>query len=423
MNYDCIICSLPFITMKVPLSAPAILSGVLNHNGYNSKVLDFNIDYYIGAKKIFPEADDTILLKKLISKQILDNNQINNMVTDWCKEIISHKPKYVGFSIFTTYSIHLINYMIRYIKKNSNIKIIIGGGAIGRYLELINNIISLDIDLIDHVVIGHGEKAILDIISQKSNDKFTIQYKSDYSYTQLPDYSDLDFTKYDSVLPSYNSLGCPFNCPYCTLSRMWKYSERPVNQIYNELKMCKEKHNINEYRFGNSYFNILSPNFEELYNKIKDLNIKWSTSGWRVINNVPKTHYKLLAESGCHDVNVGIESGSEKVRKSMRKKFTNDDIFKVFDNLSEQGITINMTFIVGYPTEDQEDFQQTLDFFEKIKNYNVGGVIVHELDIKTLELQKYKNHPNVLDASNRYKIATKYNSNYQIFNGATNVKV
>ena len=46
---------------------------------------------------------------------------------------------------------------------------------------------------------------------------------------------------------------------------------------------------------------------------------------FRPANQMPDRDYDLMRTAGCKLVQIGVESGSERVREHMRKKFTNDD--------------------------------------------------------------------------------------------------
>jgi hypothetical protein len=64
---------------------------------------------------------------------------------------------------------------------------------------------------------------------------------------------------------------------------------------------------------------------------------------------------------------IGVETGSESVRNHMNKRFDNKDLDYTMDMLEKYNITCVFLMIVGYPTESQCDFQETLDMFTKYK--------------------------------------------------------
>ena len=71
-------------------------------------------------------------------------------------------------------------------------------------------------------------------------------------------------------------------------------------------------------------------------------------------------------------VHLPIQSGSDKILKLMNRKHTIGDYLKVFDKLKDinQNIQFSSDFIIGYPEEDESDFEATLDLIKKIKFIN-----------------------------------------------------
>jgi tetratricopeptide (TPR) repeat protein len=70
-----------------------------------------------------------------------------------------------------------------------------------------------------------------------------------------------------------------------------------------------------------------------------------------------------MARAGCNNLGVGFESGSARVRKSMDKDFfTNEMARRFFADCKRFGITATMNVLLGFPTETEQDFQESLDF-------------------------------------------------------------
>ncbi|MCB0378562.1 MAG: radical SAM protein [Bdellovibrionales bacterium] len=76
--------------------------------------------------------------------------------------------------------------------------------------------------------------------------------------------------------------------------------------------------------------------------------------------------YRLMKESGCSLLHIGIESGSERVRDQMGKKFSNRDIDICMEMLAKHQMSAQFLMIIGYPTETESDFQDTLRLFQKL---------------------------------------------------------
>jgi radical SAM superfamily enzyme YgiQ (UPF0313 family) len=81
-----------------------------------------------------------------------------------------------------------------------------------------------------------------------------------------------------------------------------------------------------------------------------------------------KMTYDLLVklkQSGCAALSYGVESGSPAILKDMRKNTNIDEIERIIRDTHRVGIEANCFFLIGYPTETEDDFQMTLDFIKR----------------------------------------------------------
>ena len=69
----------------------------------------------------------------------------------------------------------------------------------------------------------------------------------------------------------------------------------------------------------------------------------------------------LLQKTNCVDVQIGLESGDDRILENMGKKANTDTYFRILDYLAELDISIRGSFIVGYPGENQESITNTID--------------------------------------------------------------
>lgn len=81
---------------------------------------------------------------------------------------------------------------------------------------------------------------------------------------------------------------------------------------------------------------------------------------------------KKLRRGGCRELFIGIESGSESVRRKINKLGTIDDIITVSKAILESGIDLKGYFIYGFPGETKEDFQKTYELASKIKEISTN---------------------------------------------------
>ena len=172
--------------------------------------------------------------------------------------------------------------------------------------------------------------------------------------------------------------GCDKFCHFCVVpyTRGPEYS-RPFKQILDEAKNLVDNgvqeiillgQNVNaysneEYRLSNLILEI------EKFSEIK--RIRYTTSHPRDMSDelieVYKNSKKLMPL-----VHLPVQSGSNKILDLMNRKHSISDYYKIYDKLKKinSNIEFSSDFIIGYPGEEEKDFQDTLQLIKRIKFIN-----------------------------------------------------
>ncbi len=172
--------------------------------------------------------------------------------------------------------------------------------------------------------------------------------------------------------------GCDKFCHFCVVpyTRGSEYS-RPFQQIIDEAKYLSEKgtkeivllgQNVNAYNDGKNRLSNLIMEIE----KIEDIKrIRYTTSHPKDMTedliDVYKNSQKLMPL-----VHLPVQSGSDKILESMNRKHTIKDYLHIFEKLKNinSKIEFSSDFIIGYPGEKEEDFENTLSLIEKVNFIN-----------------------------------------------------
>ena len=169
--------------------------------------------------------------------------------------------------------------------------------------------------------------------------------------------------------------GCNKFCSYCIVpfTRGREYS-RDFNQILEEAKKLTDKgvkeitllgQNVDNYNYNNKDLATL------IYevSKINGLErIRYMTSYPSQVNkNLIEAHKTI--EKLMPFIHLPIQSGSNRILKLMNRKYTVEEYIDIVEQLrkSRNDIAISSDFIVGFPDEKDEDFNETLKLCEKIK--------------------------------------------------------
>ena len=184
----------------------------------------------------------------------------------------------------------------------------------------------------------------------------------------------------DSKVSSFLTIqeGCDKFCHFCVVpyTRGPEYS-RPFKQIIDEAKELIESgakeiillgQNVNAYKFkDNNKEYKLSDLLLELNGFDQIERVRYTTSHPKDMTedliNVYKKSSKLMPL-----VHLPVQSGSNKILKSMNRKHTIEEYLKVYESLKEinPNVEFSSDFIIGYPGEDEDDFNKTMELIEKI---------------------------------------------------------
>ncbi|GAA4236969.1 tRNA (N6-isopentenyl adenosine(37)-C2)-methylthiotransferase MiaB [Postechiella marina] len=102
------------------------------------------------------------------------------------------------------------------------------------------------------------------------------------------------------------------------------------------------------------------------------MRIRFSTSNPQDLTmDVIKTMAKH--QNICNHIHLPVQSGSNRILKEMNRLHTREEYFKLIDNIRDiiPNCVISQDMIVGFPTETEEDHQDTMSLMEYVK-YNFG---------------------------------------------------
>lgn len=168
-----------------------------------------------------------------------------------------------------------------------------------------------------------------------------------------------------------SSRGCPYFCIYCYHYHLGKnYRFRSAQNLIDEIALLKEKFNIKSVQFLDDCFVINKERvfqFCDLLIKGK-FNISWGCNGR--VNIVDEKMFQRMKESGCTNVDYGIESGSQKILNVMKKNVSVEQA-KAALRLTEKyfgkaGERWNFTMMVGTPGETKETVEESIQFCKSL---------------------------------------------------------
>nr|WP_242855958.1 radical SAM protein [Ruminiclostridium josui] len=132
-----------------------------------------------------------------------------------------------------------------------------------------------------------------------------------------------------------------------------------------------EKLQIKDFNFQHDLFTFNKKYILEFCDEIikRKMNITWKCSAR--IDTVDSEMLLKMSESGCTGIFFGVETGSKTVQRTVNKNLKLEKVDQVLKGLIESNITAVFSFIYGFPTELDEDLNDTLTMIHRIKKSTI----------------------------------------------------
>ena len=176
------------------------------------------------------------------------------------------------------------------------------------------------------------------------------------------------FAKKGYVLPNTMSTtrGCPFSCSFCSVTSFFghTYRCRPIDEIVQEIGSFDNRRPI---LFVDDNIAGDPRRAKQLFSALIPYSIKWV--GQASLTMAGDTELlKLAAASGCVGLFIGFESIYPASLASIGKKFTGVDGYEqAVGKIHSHGIVIYGSFVFGLDHDDQDVFERTVRFAQKVK--------------------------------------------------------
>lgn len=309
--------------------------------------------------------------------QIMDDFYV--MLRDyWLKLLAEEQPDVVGVTAYkcTVPASMFVLKMTR--EKYPHIKTLMGGGTFNEthapdspnFLALLDASKSY----LDKIILGQGELLFLKYLRGELPEQQRVYSKADiedeildFHEQRLPDFSDLDMEKYP-YLAATSSVSCLYQCSFCVASKVaGKYRIKDPSQTVNEMIKLYKQYGHQLFFMTDSLFN---PVATDLAGEIIKSGVSLYYDAYFRVDDPSADIRNTLhwRRGGMYRVRLGAESGSPRILAEMNKQISVPQIKAAVSALAYAGIKTTTYWVIGHPGETEEDFQQTLDLVEELKD-------------------------------------------------------
>jgi anaerobic magnesium-protoporphyrin IX monomethyl ester cyclase len=223
---------------------------------------------------------------------------------------------------------------------------------------------------IDNLVVGEGEWAILDAIAGARVAKRPLagEHVSPVSRDTLVHFQRSARTG-DTVLMT--SRGCPFRCGFCYVQKFYDRHWEPVDmeRWRKDILYLKVMAGVTKLEHGDDWIGKWS-RAREIITYLKDHGIQYRPSirAHQITDDVARE----MAGLGIQHVSIGMETASPRILKLVEKDITPEDQFRCAEALAKYGIWPLYYWITGFPTETEQERNETLDAADRMARIHKG---------------------------------------------------
>ena len=390
-NYDIVLVSPPsrMINHYRPPLSLMYVGGYLQHRGMRVKIIDIPMKNIVRNKEFFKNID--IELKKIENQMINEFKELNTNI--------------VGITFYTPEYPEVFRLAKEFKKINPDVKIIVGGIHPTLYPE---EILIEKNSPIDFAVIGEGEVTTFELVNCiNSNGKFENvegiafldkdskkviktglrKLESDLDQISYPAYNLIDMDYYTNAAPYairgcflrsmyiLASRGCPSSCTFCVAKKLRTFNLgkkcvriRSSKAIAGEILELKKKYNIDSFYFIDDLFTIDKKNVSEFCSEFKNkkLNLLWGCSS--KVSTLNENVIKNMADAGCIQIDFGVERGSDKALRFVKKGISLKMIKNVFQLCHKYKIRTFANILVNVPSETEEDLKDIINLLNVLNS-------------------------------------------------------
>lgn len=273
----------------------------------------------------------------------------------------------------------------------------------------------------DVVIESEGEEAICRLLDYYINNNGKLEdipnikyYNNENVFVRNPvtsyidDLDSVPFPKYEnslnkrfrkgSMVGLITGRGCPFGCSFCYEGANAKNVRfRSIDNVMEEIDyILAHNPNVETFNIYDDTFTLRKERVYQFCDEMKKRNLQWVCEGH--ISNLVKypEMVKYMVRSGLVGLQIGIESGSDKVLKAYNKQTTANDILETVKICKEAGLpSLTGNFIIGGAHENIETFNDSLTLAKRMIEAGRGMFECRSVFMAPYPNTKISNNPEL----------------------------
>lgn len=299
-----------------------------------------------------------------------------------------YAPDVVGISLISNMTI-LDMLKIASFFKGKGVPVVVGG-TLG---SVIPEVLLKEAD-VDYIAIGEGEQIWLNFanaleagsdvrlvhgLAYYENGKtvftppqefmdLSLLGPSDFSLLpNIPHYFQTSYC-YKNMVYLYMSKGCTGSCSFCynTFFHQSCRRTRPIAHMLDEVQYLMENHGLETVYFADELWGLQKRERQELFAQMKERGLSFIWGCQTRIGVLNKEDIREMFDNGCRWIMFGIEAPPGHLAEIANKKLPYNRVQETLENCREIGMITNISFILNYPHETEQDLYDTVAFAQSL---------------------------------------------------------
>lgn len=302
------------------------------------------------------------------------------------------KPELIGISVRNIddqssgkpkFLLEPVRDVVRVCRKHSSAQIVLGGAGYSifpqRALEFLEADMGIQgegegafVQLLERLETGGALGEVPGLYHRKLGIENPPQVTKDIDTFVLPDAAkqmwQIETASNENIwLPIQTRRGCPLNCSYCStpIIEGRRIRKRSIDRVLDAMTAYAAA-GFERFFFVDNTFN-LPPGYAK--NLCRAMSRSLKNIQWRGILYPARLDEALaaaMAESGCSDISLGFESGSDRMLAGMNKRFAIKDVRRSAELLKRHGIRCMGFLMLGSPGETRQTVLESLEFVDSL---------------------------------------------------------
>jgi anaerobic magnesium-protoporphyrin IX monomethyl ester cyclase len=248
---------------------------------------------------------------------------------------------------------------------------------------------------VDCVVVGEGELTFIEVLSRLrgGEDWRTVSgiacrqnggicrtaarpLIADLDSLPLPDYSLIDLNRFSKQFLTFTSKistphgnimttrGCPYRCAYCHNILGKTFRARSPESVMAEIRHLYDNDGITDFQIIDDIFNLDLVRAKRICDMIAGSGMQLTLSFPNALrgDRVDEELIEKMAAAGTRFISYAVETASPRIQRLINKNLNLDKVFQAIDWTTRAGIVTRGFFMIGFPTETEDEVIQTIEF-------------------------------------------------------------